>query len=303
VTPVTDDGSRAAPSVRAASAPALFLVATPIGNLDDLTLRAIRTLGDARVIAAEDTRRTRALLSHLGIQGKHLVSLDAHATPENIDWLLDNVEQGAPVCLVTDAGMPTISDPGSAVVRRAGERGLPVVVIPGPSAVTSAVAASGLVDRGFVFLGFLPRKGEKRRHVIAEIVLGLRPTVFFESPHRLGATLVELAEHAPEREACVARELTKLHEQVLVSSLGRLATLPNEWRGEVTVVVAASPPLTDEDEMVLDWAEIDARIAASLRAGGTAKSVARELAAALGLSKKELYSRVLDVRAAESPER
>lgn len=287
---------------RPAPPAALYVVATPIGNLDDITLRAVAVLEACSTVAAEDTRRTRALLSHLGITGKTLMSLDAHASQGAVDAFVARA-QSEVVCLVTDAGMPTISDPGVLAVRRAADIGVGVVVVPGPSAVTTAVAASGLVDQEFSFLGFLPRKGDKRRQAVARMVLGVTPTVFFEAPSRMAGTLAELAEQMPERRACVARELTKLHEEVLRMSLGELASLSAAWRGELTVVVAADAEIEPGADDAPDWEEIDRRIVAALSAGAAAKTVARDLAAALGLPRKQLYSRVLDVRLSEPDDR
>src|SRR5690606_17046998 len=222
----------------------LYVVGTPIGNLADITLRAIDTLRAVDRIAAEDTRRTRALLSHLEIGGKPLSALEAHADERAYERLLTELEAGKSVAFVTDAGMPAVSDPGARLVARARERGISVVVIPGPSAVTAAIAASGLVEAPFCFFGFLPRKGRARQRVLERIARASEPVVIFESPARLRATLSELAASMPERRVAVCRELTKLHEEIVLDSPARLAALEREWRGEITLVIdrAADAP-------------------------------------------------------------
>jgi 16S rRNA (cytidine1402-2'-O)-methyltransferase len=261
-------------------------VGTPIGNLGDLTLRAIETLQAADHIVAEDTRRARALLSHLGIREKRVTSLDANASAGEVRALVDRVLAGERVALVTDAGMPGVSDPGVAVVREATERGASVSVAPGPSAVTAAVALSGLVDGPFTFLGFLPRKGEKRREALALALESLIPVVLFEAPGRTGDTLKDLAELAPERPACVARELTKLHEEV---ARGRLAELAEreEWLGEVVIVVDQAAESTRHVEEL----DLDQAIRSRLENGLHVREIASELAEKLRLPRRTVYAR------------
>jgi 16S rRNA (cytidine1402-2'-O)-methyltransferase len=267
----------------------LHVVATPIGNLGDITLRAVEVLRAADEIVAEDTRRTRALLTHLGISGKPLSKLDANATPDDVARVVERLRQGRSIALVTDAGMPTLSDPGSELVRQARKAGAGVTPIPGPSAVTAAAAASGLVDGAFTFLGFLPRRGAKRARAIDRICSSTEPVVLFESPQRVAETLSELAERIPERSVFVAREMTKLHEELFSAPLGELAREPREWRGEVTLVVEA---VVHPDEEV-DPAAIDDAIRDRLSRGASAKSIATDLARATGLPKREVYARVL----------
>jgi 16S rRNA (cytidine1402-2'-O)-methyltransferase len=266
----------------------LVLVGTPIGNLGDITLRAVETLRAADRIAAEDTRRTRALLSHLGITGKRLASLDAHASDRAVGALIDCVAEGESVAFVSDAGMPSVSDPGTALVRAAVARGLPVTVVPGPSAVSTAVALSGLVEAAFDFVGFLPRQGQKRRQALADIAGTARPVVLFEAANRTRETLRELAELTPSRRAAVCRELTKLHEEALRGTLGELAARVDTLRGEVVVVLGAFEPaaeLPDDDAL-------DARIRAELGRGASARDVADSLAAWSGRGRREVYARV-----------
>ncbi|MEB2312497.1 MAG: 16S rRNA (cytidine(1402)-2'-O)-methyltransferase [Sorangiineae bacterium] len=270
--------------------PLLFIVGTPIGNLGDLTLRAVETLREVEHVAAEDTRRTRALLSHLGIHGKTLHSLDANASPEKVERLVERLAAGERVALVTDAGMPGVSDPGAALVRRATEREVPMTVVPGPSALTAAVALSGLVEGPFLFLGFLPRAGPKRRALLERLHASGEAVVLFESPNRTQATLAELAERNPERAACVCRELTKLYEETTRGSLRELAGATRDWRGEIVIVLA---PWSAPRPVELDATLLESRIGARLAAGASVRTVADELLAESGLPRRELYARVL----------
>ncbi|MCC6898526.1 MAG: 16S rRNA (cytidine(1402)-2'-O)-methyltransferase [Polyangiaceae bacterium] len=268
---------------------ALVLVGTPIGNLGDITLRAIETLKTADGIAAEDTRRTRALLSHLGIAGKPLTCLDANASERAIGALLDRVAAGETVAFVTDAGMPAISDPGSELVRAAVARSLPVTVVPGPSAVATAIALSGLVDSGYVFAGFLPRQGGKRSAALDRIAATAEPVVIFEAPGRTLSTLGDLAARMPSRPAAVCRELTKLHEEALRGTLAELAAMDRELKGEVVIVLGAMDlvaTLPTDDEL-------DARIREELAGGASARDVADRLTDWSGRARRQVYARVI----------
>ena len=268
----------------------LFVVGTPIGNLQDITLRAVETLKRVAVVAAEDTRRTRALLSHLGISNKQLVAVDAHADSTRIAKVVAALQEGRDVAVVTDAGMPGISDPGAELVRAARAEELAVHVIPGPSAVTAAVALSGLVDGPFLFLGFLPRKGKKRRDALIRIADTAVPAVLFEAPPRLRTTLSDLAESQPDRLASVCRELTKLHEESLQGTLASLAEEDLPERGEVTIVLGAFEAKAESiDELI---PEIDAM----LEAGLSVRDVARELSAQRGHSRRKIFQLALTRR-------
>jgi 16S rRNA (cytidine1402-2'-O)-methyltransferase len=271
----------------------LYVVGTPIGNLGDITLRAVETLKSVERVAAEDTRRTRALLSHLGISGKPLEALDAHAAPQKLERLLDRIERGESVALVTDAGMPAVSDPGAELVARAVARGIDVRVVPGPSAATAAVALSGLVNGPFWFFGFLPRRAGKRREALARIAATAEPVVLFEAPGRVGKTLADLAELAPERSAAVCRELTKLHEEARRGMLDELARGDDAWRGEVTIVLGALAPTNEP----VDDDAVEQRIADQLSAGRSPKQAAAELASWSGRPRRELYARAVAQRA------
>jgi 16S rRNA (cytidine1402-2'-O)-methyltransferase len=266
----------------------LFVVGTPIGNLGDMTPRALDTLRRVDFIAAEDTRRTRALLSHFEIRKKPLVSLEAHATPRGIATIVDRLMRSESAAYVTDAGMPAVSDPGAALVREAAARGATITAVPGPSALTAAIAVSGLVDGPFVFSGFLPRRGKKRREAISALGQSPLPAVVFEAPRRAGATLIDLAREMPERPASISRELTKLHEETVRGSLKELATR-QEWRGEVVIVIGpgAGVPARRPDEA----GGLEVRIEAGLRSGASTRDLAAELRDT-GLPRRELYSRV-----------
>lgn len=273
----------------------LYVVGTPIGNLGDLTARARDVLASVSRVLAEDTRRTLALLTHLGISKKPVVRVDAHATPERIASLVRGIEEGESVALVTDAGMPGVSDPGAELVTEASAQGVRVVPIPGPSAVTAAVAASGLVNGAFTFLSFLPRHGKKRRAALERVKHSEEPVVLFEAPARVRETLSELAELDPARPVALCRELTKLHEEVLYGSLAELAALEREWLGEVTLVVARGSGPKEESA---EPADVDAEITQRLEKGAHPRDLAIELARRLGIPRRAAYQRVLAIRGA-----
>jgi 16S rRNA (cytidine1402-2'-O)-methyltransferase len=268
----------------------LYLVATPIGNLGDVTRRAAETLGLVDRVLAEDTRRTRALLTHLGIR-KPVAKLDANATDGALRSVIDRARAGERVAFVTDAGTPSVSDPGTRLVRMAIEAGLPMTVVPGPSAVTAAVALSGLVEGPFLFMGFLPRHGEKRRQAIDRVRTAEEAVVLFEAPTRLTGTLADLAARMATRRACVLRELTKLHEEVVHGSLAELAERSITPKGEVTVVVSGA-----EGGVAEEGLDIDALVAERLGAGDTSRTVADDVAALTGRPRREVYARVLELR-------
>ena len=216
----------------------LFLVATPIGNLEDVTTRALRVLREADLVAAEDTRHTRRLLEHFGIPAQ-VVSLHEHNERARAASLVERVQSGQDVALVTDAGSPGIADPGYPVVRAAVAAGVRVESVPGPSAVITALQVSGLPTDAFLFAGFLPPKGAARRRRLEELSAHRETVVVFESPHRIEACLTDLEAVWGERPIALARELTKLHEQVLRGTAGEVrAALRAEWkRGEMVLVL------------------------------------------------------------------
>lgn len=270
----------------------LFVVATPIGNLGDVTLRAIEVLKACDRVAAEDTRQTRKLLSHLGIVGKPTTSLHAHSSERDVAAVVDALATGESVALVTDAGTPSVSDPGDAVVKAAVAAGIRVVPIPGPSAALAALVASGLAGGGgFRFVGFLPRDGAARHEAVGEVCATPEPVILFESPERTAATLAELAEATPDRAACVARELTKIHEELVRGTLASLAKDRDAWRGEIAIVLGAWSPEGREESVGEE--ELDARIDRELAAGGHSKTIAERVAAWSGRPKREVYERVV----------
>ncbi|MBX3212821.1 MAG: 16S rRNA (cytidine(1402)-2'-O)-methyltransferase [Labilithrix sp.] len=270
----------------------LFVVATPIGNLGDVTLRAIEVLKRCDRIAAEDTRQTRKLLSHLGIAGKPTTALHAHSGERDVAMVVDALATGESVALVTDAGTPSVSDPGDALVKGAIAAGIRVVPIPGPSAALAALVASGLAGGGgFRFVGFLPRDGTARHEAVGKVCATPEPVILFESPERTAATLAELAEATPDRAACVARELTKLHEELVRGTLASLAKERDAWRGEVAIVLGAWSPEGREER--IDDDELDARIDRELAGGAHSKTIAERVAAWSGRPKREVYERVV----------
>ncbi len=270
----------------------LYVVATPIGNLGDMTARALDTLRAVHTIAAEDTRRTRQLLSHFAIPKASLVSLHAHSTDGDVARIASLLEEGNDVAVVTDAGTPIVSDPGEALVRAAIAKGFAVVPIPGASAVLAALMASGLSENGFRFLGFLPRSGPSRHEAIARAAETPETVVIFESPNRVQDTLKDLADVMPTRGCVVAREITKMHEEMVRGTLAELASREREWIGEIVVVLGGFAPDARGD--TVDDAALDAKIDAELAAGGHAKSVSEKIAAWSGRPKREVYARVLE---------
>lgn len=270
----------------------LSIVATPIGNLEDITLRALRTLREAERVLAEDTRRTRLLLTHHGITAR-TQSLHAHTPPRTLLKLCAELEGGARMALVTDAGTPLVSDPGGELVQLARDRGVRVEAIPGPSAVTAALTVCGLPFSGFRFAGFAPRSGAARRAFFARIGADQDASVLFESPRRLAATLVELgAVLAPERALAVCRELTKLHEEVVRGTAADLAVhFGGDVRGEVTIVVGAGALRVPEVDAT-GTASAEQRARELLAQGLSTKEAARVLAQELHCSRREAYAKV-----------
>ncbi|QIM17113.1 16S rRNA (cytidine(1402)-2'-O)-methyltransferase [Leucobacter insecticola] len=270
----------------------ILLAATPIGNLGDASLRLRETLEEARVIAAEDTRHTAQLLRLLGIENRpELVALHDHNEHERAAALVERATT-EDIVLVSDAGMPTVSDPGFRVVQLAAERGVAVSVIPGPSAVITALAVAGLPTDRFVFEGFLPRKHGERSRALAQLAAERRTLVFFESPARLAASLNDLASaFGKDRPAAVCRELTKLHEEVRRGTLSELAEWAAEGvRGEIVLVVGGAAEHATSPEAAL--AEVQQRVAD----GERLKDATRAVAEATGLASRELYSAALAAR-------
>lgn len=274
----------------------LYIVGTPIGNLEDLAPRARRVLASVQLIAAEDTRTARRLLSALGLHVP-VTSYFAHSKLTKLDLILDAAARGD-VALVSEAGMPGLSDPGYALVAAAWQRGIRVVPIPGPVAAVLALVASGLPTAAFLFAGFLPRRGGERRERLRALLAEPRTVVLYEAPHRLLATLADLATLAPDRLVAVARELTKLHEEIRRGTPGALlahfqATPP---RGEITLVVAPAPPevVTDQEALAVG----ERLLRALAEAGVPATTATAALAKATGQPRRTWYQRWLALRRA-----
>ncbi|MCO7274092.1 16S rRNA (cytidine(1402)-2'-O)-methyltransferase [Cellulosimicrobium cellulans] len=273
----------------------LVLGGTPIGNAEDASPRLRRLLAEADVVAAEDTRRLHALAGRLGVQvGGRVLSFHEHNETDRADDLLDVVDGGGTVLVVSDAGMPSVSDPGFRVVARAVERGVPVTTAPGPSAVLTALALSGLPTDRFCFEGFLPRKAGDRTRTLAALVDEPRTLVFFEAPHRVAETLAAMAEaFGADRPAAVARELTKTYEEVLRGPLAELAerAAEEQLRGEICVVVGGAPPRGP-----VPLAELVPGVLARVDGGERLKEVVADVAQDAGVAKRDLYAAALEAR-------
>jgi 16S rRNA (cytidine1402-2'-O)-methyltransferase len=266
----------------------LFLVATPIGNLEDITLRALRVLGAVPLIAAEDTRMARRLLSHHGISARRVISYNDHNKRARTPVILEALAQGD-VALVSDAGMPGISDPGADLVAAAVEAGYGVVPIPGASALVLAVAASGLSSRRFHYLGFLPKQAAARRKVLLEAARAGDTLVVFESPHRLRATLSDALGVLGDRRIAVCRELTKLHEEIWRGTISGALQHFEQPRGEIVLVIEGGAPAAPAAP------DLDGEIARMRREGVSAREAIASLQA-LGLSRRDAYRRWHDGR-------
>lgn len=264
----------------------LYIVGTPIGNLEDITYRAVRVLGEANLIACEDTRQTHKLLQHFGIR-KPAVSYHEHNEAQRTADLIARLEQGETIALVSDAGTPLVSDPGYRLVREAVARGIPVVPIPGPSAAITALSASGLPTDSFRFAGFLPAKPGQRRRALESLRDETATLVFYEAPHRIVETLEDIAAVMGEREVVVARELTKIHEEFL---RGAAAVVAAELKsrpavkGEITLLIAKSEQPAQFEGSIRDAVEI------LERAGVSRMDAMKQVARERGISKREVYA-------------
>ena len=270
----------------------LFLVATPIGNLEDVTLRALRVLSEVSVIACEDTRQTRKLLDRHAV-ARPLISYHEHNERERARELVERMEAGETVALVSDAGMPLVSDPGRALVNLCIERGIPVTPIPGPSAFVAALAASGLAAEEFLFVGFLPARAGERSRKLQELAAERRTMIFYEASHRLAATLRDALAILGDRRAVVARELTKIHEEFRRATLSQLAEFyaQSEPRGEITLLVGAREPSAAAPERAAG--SLAERVAELERQGQDRKSALKQAAREFGIPKREAYRRLL----------
>jgi 16S rRNA (cytidine1402-2'-O)-methyltransferase len=263
--------------------PILYVVATPIGNLEDISLRALRVLGEVKLIAAEDTRKTRRLLTAYDIKTP-ITSYYEHNKLTKLDYILDQLKE-SDIALVSEAGMPGISDPGYELIAAASKQNIPVVPIPGPSAITTALAVSGLPTDTFKFIGFLPNKAAARRRALETIKDEPGTIIALEAPHRIIATLEDILFFLGDRRIAVGRELTKLHEEVFRGTVGRAIKHFTAPRGEFTLIIQGKgtkekPQLTDEVEKQLHQMYLT---------GASAKEAIAAVAGETGLKRKELY--------------
>ncbi len=273
----------------------LYIVATPIGNLEDITLRALRILKEVDLIAAEDTRHTKKLLTHYGIQ-KPLTSYHEHNEKTKSSQLIHRLKEGCRVALVSDAGTPLLSDPGFRLVQGAIRAEAQVIPVPGPSALTAVLSASGLPTDHFAFDGFLPAKKAARRKTLTGLREEERTLVFYEAPHRVQESLRDILEILGDREIVLGREVTKLHEEFLRGSVSQLisATEPREWRGEITVVVGGAGRARDRVRDRDRENEISAEIQRLRAEGMRVKEIAEIVGERFSMSKREVYRLALE---------
>ena len=290
LTPLTPDASRLT------DPGTLYLVATPIGNLEDMTFRALRILREVDLVAAEDTRHSRKLFSHFGI-ATPLTSYFEHNEAQKGERLLDQLRAGKSVALISDAGTPAISDPGFLLVRRCRDEGIPVLAVPGPSAVVAALTVSGLPTERFAFEGFLPARSKARREALRQLRAESRTTIFYEAPHRLLATLREICEEmGAGREVAVARELTKLHEELF---RGTAAAAVEHFgagrvRGEIVLLVAPAAAGAAQSAAAVRSVEDSLR---TLRDEGLPlRQAVKQVAKEFGLPGDEVYRRALAMK-------
>ncbi len=272
----------------------LYIVATPIGNLEDITFRAIRTLKEVDLIAAEDTRHSRKLLTHYGIAAR-MTPYHDHNEQLKTEYLLEKLNEGLNIAIITDAGTPCIADPGYRIVKAATEQGIRVIPIPGASALATALSASGLPTDRFVFEGFLPAKSGKRKAILIDLKGEERVIIFYEAPHRLVSTLTDMAEVMGERAAVIGRELTKIHEEFRNGSLSELAGhfSKNPPKGEIVIllhprVTEESVPETDIEALLSSYL-FDEKL--------SVKDASARAAAETGRPKSELYTLALALKA------
>lgn len=272
----------------------LYLVATPIGNLEDITLRALRILREVDLIACEDTRQTRKLLEHYGIH-KPTVSYHEHNEAARAEELVEKLRQGARVALVSDAGTPLVSDPGYRLVSRAIEAGIPIEPIPGPSALLAALSASGLPTDSFRFGGFLPHRQSARRKLLASLESESATVIFYEAPHRILETLADIEELLGDRPVVLARELTKIHQEFLrgtAAELRRLLAARRGVKGEITLLIGKAAPPAERSAAEPETAELHAEVEALTARGLSRTEAIKAVARRHGVGKRELYRRL-----------
>ncbi|OHE56761.1 MAG: 16S rRNA (cytidine(1402)-2'-O)-methyltransferase [Thermodesulfovibrio sp. RBG_19FT_COMBO_41_18] len=267
----------------------LYIVSTPIGNLEDITLRALTVLKEVDVIAAEDTRHSRKLLTHYGIS-KPLISYWGEKEKVKSAEIIEKLQSGQSVALISDAGTPGISDPGAVLIKKAIEENIQVVSIPGPSALIAALSLSGLPTNEFIFTGFLPSKTNQRQKILRDLSLEPRTLVFYEAPHRILETLMDMEKIFMERRAALVKEITKIHEEVLRGNIPEILTKIKETTiaGEYIITVEGKTErrkLATEDAL--------SEVGALMKKGLGRKEAVKKIAGAYGLSKKELYDKSL----------
>ncbi|MBE0426899.1 MAG: 16S rRNA (cytidine(1402)-2'-O)-methyltransferase [Nitrospirae bacterium] len=268
----------------------LYIVATPIGNLEDITLRALRILKTADIIAAEDTRHSLKLLNHYGIS-KPMISYWKEKEKVRSDQIIEKLKTGQSVALITDAGTPGISDPGAVIIRKAIEEDVQIVIIPGPSAFVAALSLSGLPTDEFVFIGFLPSKKGQRQKFLKDLSLEAKTLIFYEAPHRIIATLMDMEEIFEERKAVIVKEITKIHEEVLRGSLSEILKRLEKSKisGEYVIILQGKrngKRIINED--------IISEVRSLLKKGFSRKEAVKKIADEYGISKKELYDKSLN---------
>jgi 16S rRNA (cytidine1402-2'-O)-methyltransferase len=279
----------------------LFVVGTPLGNLEDMTFRAVRVLGEVAIVAAEDTRAAERLFARFGVRPGRVVSLFTGNEAARTAELVGELAAGKSVALISEAGMPGVSDPGERLVAAAIAAGVPVEVVPGPVAAVTALVASGLPTGRFLFLGFPPRDAGPRAELLASLRAEPATLIFYESPNRVGATLADLAAAlGADRRAALARELTKLHEEVARGTLDELAARYRDAapRGECTLVVAGAPP----DRAAAPALDLEAEIRRLLAAGLGPRDVAARLVVITGKPRRQLYQLALALRRERPPD-
>ncbi len=273
----------------------LYLIATPIGNLEDISLRALRLLRQVDLIAAEDTRHTGHLLAHFEIDTPQ-ISYHEHNKLTRLDAVLGALERGD-VALVSDAGTPGLSDPGYELIQAVIEKGVSVVPVPGPSAPIAALVASGLPTDAFVYLGYLPRRAKARRRLLRELVDERRTLIFFETPHRLGAALADIEAVLGDRQLAVARELTKLHEEIWRGRVSQAqAHFGDPVKGEITLVVAGAPP---DETPVWEPEEVQSHAARLMGEGMSHSRAVKRVAKASGWRRRQVYALTLELKDAQ----
>ena len=268
----------------------LYIVSTPIGNLEDITLRALRVFKEADLIAAEDTRRSVKLLSHYGIS-KPMISYWREKEKVRSDEIIRRLQGGQSVALVSDAGTPGISDPGAVLIKKAIEEHIPVVPIPGPSAFVAALSISGLPTEEFTFVGFLPSRKVQRRKVLKDLSLERRTLIFYEAPHRIVDTLADMEEMLGKRKAAVSREITKIHEDILRGNITEIAgeIRKNKVAGEFVIIVEGKVEESRPSER-----DVLSEVSMLMKRGLGRKEAAKKIAGQYGLSKNELYDKSLN---------